>query len=153
MTEQETVLLYNIPSGSLECLRVRSALSEMPINLKEVRPEDMARNLGELADPVVPGGESIPSQSAAPGPEDFSESVLIFCGFNQDRLKLALSHLKEAGANPSCLKAVMTPTNRDWRFCDLVKELVREREAFLQMRRGRINRDVESTAVPGDGSS
>lgn len=149
MTEPEIVLLYKIPAGSLESLRVRSALSELSISLKEVRPEDTAHTLGELEDTEAPKDERSALKSAAP--DDFPESAMIFCGLGQDRLKLALSRLKEAGANPSCLKAVLTPINRDWRLCDLLKELAREREAFVQMRRrARTHSDAQSDAAQAD---
>ncbi len=154
MTEPEIVLLYKIPAGSLENLRVRSALGEMSISIKEVSPEDAAQTLDDLSDTDAVKDERSALESTAPAPKDFPESAMIFCGFSQDRLKLVLSRLKEAGANPSCLKAVLTPTNRDWRLCDLLAELIREREAFVQMRRkSRTNSDANSAAAPADSTS
>ena len=161
MTEPEIVLLYKIPAGSLESLRVRSALDEMDIIFKEVHPDDTVRSLAKLASPDTPDSVISSSEDAAPAanheptaPEDFPESAMIFCGFSQERLKLAISRLREAGANPSCLKAVLTPINRDWRLCDLLAELIREREAFVQMRRqARTNRNAQNAAVPENSSS
>lgn len=67
-----------------------------------------------------------------------SEPVLLMEGLNRSGLDRFLAALREkiqtAGLPGIALKAIVTPTNRSWIFCQLAEELRRERE-FMQ--RGR----------------
>ena len=54
---------------------------------------------------------------------------MVLCDLD-DRLDLLLPALRQAGAGPECLKAVMTVHNRSWSAIALYAELVRERQAM-----------------------
>ena len=55
--------------------------------------------------------------------------MIVFCGL-EDRLDELLPALRRAGAGPECLKAVLTPSNRNWSALKLYGELQREHQAL-----------------------
>ena len=55
--------------------------------------------------------------------------MIVFCGL-EDRLDELLPALRRAGAGPECLKAVLTPSNRNWSALKLYSELLREHQAL-----------------------
>lgn len=55
--------------------------------------------------------------------------MIVFCGL-EDRLDELLPALRKAGAGPECLKAVLTPSNRNWSALKLYSELLREHQAL-----------------------
>ena len=55
--------------------------------------------------------------------------MIVFCGL-EDRLDELLPALRKTGAGPECLKAVLTPSNRNWSALKLYSELLREHQAL-----------------------
>ena len=55
--------------------------------------------------------------------------MIVFCEL-EDRLDTLLPALRKAGAGPECLKAVLTPSNRNWSVLKLYSELLREHQAL-----------------------
>ena len=55
--------------------------------------------------------------------------MIVFCEL-EDRLDALLPALRKAGAGPECLKAVLTPSNRNWSALKLYGELQREHQAL-----------------------
>ena len=55
--------------------------------------------------------------------------MIVFCDL-EDQLDTLLSALRKAGAGPECLKAVLTPSNRNWSALKLYSELLREHQAL-----------------------
>ena len=55
--------------------------------------------------------------------------MIVFCEL-EDRLDMLLPALRKAGAGPECLKAVLTPSNRNWSALKLYGELLREHQAL-----------------------
>ena len=55
--------------------------------------------------------------------------MIVFCEL-EDRLDTLLPALRKAGAGPECLKAVLTPSNRNWSALKLYSELLREHQAL-----------------------
>ena len=55
--------------------------------------------------------------------------MIVFCELD-DRLDSLLPALRKAGAGPECLKAVLTPSNRNWSVLKLYSELLREHQAL-----------------------
>ena len=61
--------------------------------------------------------------------------MIVLCGV-EDQLDDLLPALREAGAGPDCLKAVLTVHNKEWTPLALFEELNREREA-IQRKQGK----------------
>ncbi len=59
--------------------------------------------------------------------------MLVFCGL-EEQLDALLPAVRKAGAGPECLKAVLTPHNRDWNAVALYAELLSEHRAMTQRR-------------------
>ena len=55
--------------------------------------------------------------------------MIVFCEL-EDQLDTLLPALRKAGAGPECLKAVLTPSNRNWSALKLYCELLREHQAL-----------------------
>ena len=53
--------------------------------------------------------------------------MLVLCGL-EGQLDELLPVLRRAGAGPECLKAVLTPDNRNWTAMTLYSELLREHQ-------------------------
>lgn len=54
--------------------------------------------------------------------------MVVLCGLD-GQLDAVLAALNKAGAGPECLKAVLTPHNRNWNAVTLYTELLREKRA------------------------
>jgi hypothetical protein len=128
MEPNELVLLYGLSASHPEGDKVQNVLREADIPLKEIQPPEVGMSVGALA-----GLDT--AATCPPMLETFPQSAMVFCGFSEQRLREALALLRDSAAGSSVLKAVLTPKNRDWRFCDLLKELQKEREAFARMMR------------------
>ena len=63
-----------------------------------------------------------------PGPP-LPEPVMVFCHLTAPQLDHLLPELGKLGAR-GCLKAMLTPTNKNWTLRQLYAELCREREAM-----------------------
>ena len=139
MEPKELVLLYGLSASLKEGDLIQTVLREAGIPLREVQPQELGLPVGVLA-----GLDA--AENAPPMVEPYTLSAIMFCGFSEQRLREALSLLREAGAGASSLKAVLTPKNRDWRFYDLLAELKKEREAFLRMiRAGSRDKEEQNT--------
>ena len=107
---------------------MQTVLRDAGIPFREVLSQEVGLRVGALA-----GLDA--SDACPPMVEPISLSAMVLCGFSEQRLREALALLREAGAGAAGLKAVLTPGNRDWRFCDLLAELKKEREALARMMR------------------
>ncbi len=137
MEPNELVLLYGLSASRPEGDRVQAVLREADIPLKEIQAQEAGMSVGALAG--LDEAEICP-----PMLETFPQSAMVFCGFSEQRLREVLALLRDSGVGSSVLKAVLTPKNRDWRFCDLLKELQKEREAFVRMMRARKESQADS---------
>ena len=121
-----TVLLYNC-SGP-EFSKLRQIFAMLRLRMRPVEPERYHVPLAQLAD-----GQGEP---AAEVPEAIPEAMLVFCGLHQALLHQVLEVIRLAQLPPIPLKAVLTPTNRDWTSQQLWQELRREHQA-MQERQGK----------------
>lgn len=128
MASNELVLLYGLSAAQADGDRVQTALRDAGIPFKEILPQEVGLRVGALA-----GLDAL--DACPPMVEPVPLSAMVFCGFSEQRLREALALLREGGAGAAVLKAVLTPNNRDWRFCDLLEELKKEREVLAQMAR------------------
>ena len=85
---------------------------------------DYNKSLAVLAGMDTAAG---PAQPYAGGP--LGGRMMVLCGLD-GCLSALLPALGRAGAGPECLKAVLTPNNRNWDAVTLYEELWRERRAL-----------------------
>lgn len=121
----ETVLLYNC-SGP-QWSKLRQVFVMQKLRMKAVEPGQYGLPLAQ----VLEG-----SGEPAGVEEEFSDPMLVFCSLTGPQLDRLLGAMKRANLPPIPLKAVLTPTNRDWTSQQLWQELRREHQA-MQERQGK----------------
>lgn len=121
----ETVLLYNC-SGP-QWSKLRQVFVMQKLRMKAVEPGQYGLSLAQ----VLEG-----SGEPAGVEEEFSDPMLVFCSLTGPQLDRLLGAMKRAKLPPIPLKAVLTPTNRDWTSQQLWQELRREHQA-MQERQGK----------------
>lgn len=119
----KTVLLYNC-SGP-QWSKLRQVLVMQKLRMKAVEPSQYGLSLAQ----VLEG-----SQEKAGVEEEFSDPMLVFCSLTGPKLDQLLGAMKRAKLPPIPLKAVLTPTNRDWNSQQLWQELRREHQAMQEQR-------------------
>ena len=117
------LLLFGFDS-LLHILALEAAVKPFDVELVPVGRTDYSKSLAVLAGLDTAGG---PVQPYAGGP--LGGRMLVLCGLD-DQLDALLPALNRAGAGPECLKAVLTPHNREWNALVLFRELSRERQAM-----------------------
>ena len=121
----ETVLMYNC-SGE-QWAKLRQIFLMLRVRIRPVEADQYGLTLEELLDR---------SEEKAPVEEEFSDPMLVFCSLTGPQLDRLLGAMKRAKLPPIPLKAVLTPTNRDWTSQQLWQELRREHQA-MQERQGK----------------
>lgn len=121
----ETVLLYNC-SGP-QWSKLRQVFVMQKLRMKAVEPGQYGLPLAQV---LEGSGESAGVE------EEFSDPMLVFCSLTGPQLDRLLGAMKRAKLSPIPLKAVLTPTNRDWTSQQLWQELRREHQA-MQERQGK----------------
>lgn len=113
------ILLFGFDS-LLNVLALEKAVKPLGVELVPVARTDYNKTLAALA------GLDTVSRAVMPyagGP--LGGRMLVLCGLEK-RLDKLLPVLRQAGAGPECLKAVLTPHNRSWNAVMLYGELLRE---------------------------
>lgn len=117
----ETVLLYNC-SGP-QWSKLRQVFVMQKLRMKAVEPGQYGLSLAQV---LKGSGESAGVE------EEFSDPMLVFCSLTGPQLDRLLGAMKRAKLPPIPLKAVLTPTNRDWNSQQLWQELRREHQAMQE---------------------
>ena len=122
------ILLFGFDSLP-ELLALGAAVKPLDVELVPVARQDYHKTLGVLA------GLDTAAEAPAPyqgGP--LGGRMLVLCDL-RDKLDALLPVLRQSGAGPECLKAVLTEHNRRWNALALHKELLREQEEMRRMKR------------------
>ena len=123
---EKKVLLFGF-EDLRSILDIKSVLERFGAELIPVAKGDYGKTLSVLAglEEATPMDDdaSAPPVSGIPG------RMAVLCGLDS-KLDALLAALSDAGAGPSCLKAVLTPHNRAWSAARLYMELSRERAAI-----------------------
>ncbi len=141
---KETVLLFNITSRESR-LKIGKALLPMNITVKAVTCEDYSQSIGYLAgmkdmerrNKDIGNNEAEPTSLEKKTIEpttsetnisynDLAGEMIVMAGLSGARMEQVLQALKKAGVLKSCLKAVLTDTNRFWNAFKLFQELKSE---------------------------
>ena len=113
------ILLFGFDS-LLNVLALEKAMEPFGVELVPVARTDYNKTLATLAGLDTVPGTVMPYSGGVLGGR-----MLVLCGLEK-RLEVLLPALRQAGAGPECLKAVLTPHNRDWNAVMLYAELLRE---------------------------
>ena len=137
---EEIVLQYRLgpdtDKGALTC----SVLQKLGMISRQIGSADLQQTIALLIDAeptavpqqadfelVTRASTMQPSIDVDIMQAELMDEMIIMSGLSDDRLQTLLQTLREAGAAPIRLKAVVTDHNRDWRLIDLIRELHRER--------------------------
>ena len=113
------ILLFGF-DALLNILALENAVKPLNVELVPVARADYNQTLAVLAGLDTAPGTAVPY---AGGP--LGGRMLVLCGLEK-QLDALLPVLRQAGAGPECLKAVLTPHNRGWTPVMLYGELLRE---------------------------
>ncbi len=117
---EKTLLLFGF-SGLPEIMAVRHAAAEAGAEIRAAGGAEWSTPLGVLA------GLDSPKSTGQSKPHAAAGKMLVLCGLGDAELDRLLPALRREGI--SCLKAVLTPTNRSWTPERLYAALVQERAA------------------------
>jgi hypothetical protein len=113
------ILLFGFDS-LLNVLALEKAVQPFGVELVPVARQDYHKTLAALAGLDAAPRTMIPYAGGALGGR-----MLVLCQLEK-QLDVLLPVLRSAGAGPECLKAVLTPHNRNWNPVMLYGELLRE---------------------------
>ena len=113
------ILLFGFDS-LLNVLALEKAVQPFGVALVPVARQDYHKTLAALAGLDAAPRTMIPYAGGALGGR-----MLVLCQLEK-QLDVLLPVLRSAGAGPECLKAVLTPHNRNWNPVMLYGELLRE---------------------------
>lgn len=119
------ILLFGFDS-LLNILALEKAVEPLGVELVPVARTDYNQTLAALAGLDAAPRTVMPYSGGALGGR-----MLVLCGLEK-QLEALLPVLRQAGAGPECLKAVLTPHNKGWNAVMLYTELLREHQ---EMRR------------------
>ena len=111
-------LAWKAPQGS----GLEKVCAGAGVRLRAVEEQDLGRTVAALCGLPGAGKGAEPVAAADPTP------ALVLWGLDRNALDAFLDGLKAAGVRIP-LKAVVTPTNRDWTFAALLEELHAEHRA------------------------
>lgn len=122
------ILLFGFDS-LMNVLALAAAVKPFGVELVPVARRDYHSTLGVLAG-LDPAAEApLPYQGGPLGGR-----MLVLCGVNE-KLDQLLPVLRQSGAGPECLKAVLTEHNRRWNPVALYGELLREQQELRGKKR------------------
>lgn len=68
-------------------------------------------------------------KNETPAPDIPQQECLVFCAIDSETLNRLLSVMRNSGLSVD-LKAVVTPSNVNWKLCDLIDELEKEHKTM-----------------------
>ncbi|SHO51367.1 DUF3783 domain-containing protein [Anaerocolumna xylanovorans] len=117
---KEKVLLFNIPLREKR-LKIGRALLPLNIAVKAIERKEYGQSIGYLA-----GYKDMPETREIYDGEELEGEMVIMAGLSGGRTEMVLAALRKAGVQKTCLKAVLTDTNRFWNAKALYEELGKE---------------------------
>ena len=123
------LVLYYAPEDTAHVGQLKGIMSQMGIRIKNLTPERCVQKIGYLA-----GKEGFEKRTVSAGYGKYApvmdRELLVFCGFEEERLDQLLDHMKTAGIPGIGLKAIMTDTNAGWTVYQLYRQLCEEHIQF-----------------------
>ena len=119
------ILTYQLSPIQAAALSSLTSSFSGTLKLRPVFPYEYAQSLGTLC-----GISGFPKKNRKPSAAPFTESILVFCGFDSQELDTFLAELKKGGLFTAALKAIVTPHNIFWDSQMLYQELASERASL-----------------------
>lgn len=119
---REMVLYYD-PQPGERAAAVKQVFAVMGARIRNIAAEQTGQTIGFLL-----GRKGYDACQSTDAPA-IAEPMLIFDGFNDKRLEIALREMKKAGASVN-YKAIVTETNCAWLLIQLYEELCAEHAAM-----------------------
>jgi hypothetical protein len=123
MLNNKKVLLFHVAAEKEK--QIHTLCKSMQIQIIVIKKELYDNTLGALA-----GITGMKLSGKKYTGEEFPTDMMIFSGIPSDELDMFLKKYREAMIVPIPLKAVLTPTNINWKAGDLYQELLREHLSF-----------------------
>lgn len=117
---KETILLFNIPLREKR-IKIGKALLPLNIAVKAIEKKNYGQSIGYLA-----GCKDMPEIKEIYDGEELEGEMVVMAGLPGSKTDMALAALRKAGVQRTCLKAVLTDTNRFWNARALYEELKKE---------------------------
>ncbi len=121
---KETVLLFNIPLREKR-LKIGKALLPLNIAVKAVERKHYLESIGCLV-----GFKEMSETGEAYEGDELEGEMVVMAGLSGAKVDLVLAALRKAGVQKSCLKAILTDTNRFWNAPRLYEELKKEHDTM-----------------------
>lgn len=125
MTLGEVVLLYDVMSSE-ETNKISTICKAMDITLKVIEPSEYKVPIGFLSYGTEDQIQDYLVDSISVS--TFERPMLVLAGFTNDRIRTFLDAMRNQGASPIALKAVLTEYNAVWDSISLYEELKKEDE-------------------------
>ena len=120
---KELAMFYNFSDERLR--KAKFALMPLKIQVKKVEKEDFNQPIGYLAGikGVEPAAEKF---------DGFDEEMIVMHNFTNKTIDSLIRALNKCGVGRVPLKAVITPTSKDWDSLTLIKALKADHEEMLK---------------------
>ncbi len=125
---REIALFYNFSDDRLR--KIKFALLPLKITVKGIEKEDFNQPVGYLAGIK----ECLPNDEAFDG-AGFEDEMLVMHNFTGKSMEQMLRVLVKHGVGRIPLKAVVTPTNKDWDSVTLYKAVKADHEEMTKNRK------------------
>lgn len=122
---REIALFYNFSDDRLR--RAKFALMPLKIAVKSVEKQDFNQPVGYLA-----GIKGIEPQAEKYSGNGFEEEMLVMHNFTSKSMELLIKALAKHGVGRIPLKAVVTPTNKDWDSVSLYRAIKADHEEMTK---------------------
>ena len=122
---KELAMFYNFSDERFR--KAKFALMPLKIQVKKVEKEDFNQPIGFLAGikGVEPAAEKFDGNS-------FDEEMIVMHNFTNKTIDSLIKALNKCGVGRVPLKAVITPTSKDWDSLTLIKALKADHEEMLK---------------------
>ena len=119
MRTSKKLLIFNMDESRLSLIRTFCGSQNVRI-IRIYRPQ-YGETIGALAGIPIFKLTNQPYRD-----DDFSQEMMVMCGFTPDELDAFLKAYRDAGIPPVWLKATLTPHNMSWTAAQLYGELSQE---------------------------
>ncbi len=123
----EKVVLYNISANTSKGARLRSALDEINVPYEEITQTEFNNKVGFVA-----GLDGYSEADETYSGKDYTAEFMLMCSLSETTLDKVLAVLNIYGVSIDH-KAIVTETNKEWPFWQLMDEIADEHEVMQNL--------------------